>query len=315
LEITPVSAQPSLLLNCQCIGSEHKQIDYCEGPFGTVLNVFDRAINIKTAGDKLLVISLGQVASPLTMNVVPSANSATSFSSFTDLVQGDHVVVARKRRPENGEIADILLGSKCAVIMNKHVQFFENHILKPDLESLRKFFDYREYLLSVLRESAADRAGSLLNPDITTKGLLSDFMIQNHGIDIASPSFMNNLSRSLLAFCGRGPGFTPAGDDFIAGVLAVHNWVLLGLKLGAPLIPGPEYRKLTTWTSFKLMECNARGLVDVEAQDLINSIAGGDVLHYADSVRRIAKRGHTSGIDFATGATIAVYLAIDGISR
>jgi hypothetical protein len=280
------------------------------------LNVFDRAINIKTANDKLLVVSLGQVASSLTMNVVPSANSTASFSSFTGLVEkGDHVVIARKSRPENGKIADILLGSKCAIIMNRFVQLFENHILKPDLENLKKFFGHREYLLSVLRESATDRAGSLLNPDITTKGLLSDFMIQNNGIDIASPGFVNNLSRSLLGFCGRGPGFTPAGDDFISGVLAVLNWIRLGLKLGSPLIPGPEYRKLTTWTSFKLMECYARGLVDIEVQDLINSIARGDALHYANSVKRIAKRGHTSGIDFATGATIAVYLAIDGITR
>jgi hypothetical protein len=59
------------------------------------------------------------------------------------------------------------------------------------------------------------------------------------------------------------------------------------------------------------MECNARGLVDIEVQDLINSVAKGDVLQYIDSVRLIARRGHTSGIDFATGATVGLYLAID----
>ena len=61
------------------------------------------------------------------------------------------------------------------------------------------------------------------------------------------------------------------------------------------------------------MECNARGLVDIEIQDLINSIARGDAAQYIDSIRLIAKRGHTSGIDFATGATGALYLAIDSL--
>jgi hypothetical protein len=294
----------------------YKNIDYCEGLFGTVLNVFDKTINIETINDKLFVVSLGQVVSPLTVNVIQSANSPTCFSSFTDLVRnGDHVFIAPKTSLEDGKIADILLGSKCIILINKPVQLFENHILKPDLENLQKFFEHKEHLLSMLRESSVDRTGSLLNPDITTKGLLSDFMIQNNGIDIRNPGFADSLSRSLLGFCGRGPGFTPAGDDFISGILTVLNWIRLGLELGSSLIPGPAYRKLTTWTSFKLMESNARGLVDIEVQGLINSIATGDVLHYADSIRRIAKRGHTSGIDFATGATIAVYLAINGITR
>ncbi|MGH9878575.1 MAG: DUF2877 domain-containing protein [Nitrososphaerales archaeon] len=134
-------------------------------------------------------------------------------------------------------------------------------------------------------------------------------------MDIRSPRFADTLTRSLLGFCGRGPGFTPGGDDFISGILAILNWIRLALKLGSPIIPGSEYRKLTTWTSFKLMECNAQGLVDIEVQDLINSIAEGDVLHYGNLIRQIAKRGHTSGIDFVTGATVAVYLAIDNMMQ
>ena len=87
------------------------------------------------------------------------------------------------------------------------------------------------------------------------------------------------------------------------------------LKIGRPIVPGLEYRKLTTWTSFRLMECNARGLVDIEVQDLINSIAKGDVMQYIDSIKLIAKRGHTSGIDFATGATVGLYFAIDSLKH
>lgn len=319
MNIAPISAQPHLLLfSCQCVGNVHKEIDSHEGYIGIVLNVFDRAINIKTSKDELLVVSLGQVASPLTMNVVPLASSTTRFSRFTDLVQnGDHVLVARKNSSGDTEIvghAQIMLGSRCAILMKKPVRPFENCILKPDLESLLKFSDYREHLLSVLRERAKTRSGSLLNPDITTEGLLSEFMnlIHDHAIDFKSSEFADSLLRLLLGFCGRGPGFTPGGDDFISGIFTVLNWIRLGLGLGSPIMPGPRYQKLTTWTSFKLIECNAQGLVDSEVQNLVNSIAKGDVLRYTRLIRQIAKRGHTSGIDFVTGATVAIYLAIDG---
>lgn len=317
----PISTQrPLLLFTCQCIGSVHRKIDSSEGLFGTVLNVFDKAVNIRTNDDKLLVISLGQVASPITINVIPPSSSQYC-DAFSNLIEsGNDVSIVGKNCSAGNKtagITQIMLGSKCAILVSKPVRLFENLILKPELESLLKFSDCREHLMSVLRECARDRAGSLLNPDITTKGLLQEFidLIDDHTIDVKNSEFEDTLSRSLLGFCGRGPGFTPAGDDFIAGILSILNWIRSGLSLGSPIIPGSEYRKATTWTSFRLMECSCQGLVDIEVQELINSIADGDVSHYADSVRRIAKRGHTSGIDFVTGATIAIYLAIGSIAQ
>lgn len=287
--------------------------------FGKVLNVFDRAINVKTNDDRLLVVSLGQVASPMTINVVPSFGSAECYDAFSNLVQNaDDVLVVSKVSPKNAEaagIAQIMLGGRCGILVIRPVRTFETHILKPDLANLLKFIDSREHLKSVLVECARDRAGSLLNPDATTEGLLSGFtkMIHDHNMVVRSPEFEGRLTRSLLEFCGRGPGFTPAGDDFIAGFLAMLNWIRPPLNLGSPIIPGSEFRKLTLWTSFRLMECNSQGLVDNEVQELINATARGDVLRYADSIRRIALRGHTSGIDFVTGATIAIYLVLDGL--
>jgi len=244
-------------------------------------------------------------------------------SSFLDFVQnGDQVHVIHKPRSNNesrqvSNNVHIRVG-KCVILVNKPIHFFENDILKLKVHKLEKFIDYRQILFSVLRECAFSQgAGCLLNPDITTEGLLPKFLnsIQEDkgAIDIRSAMFTDKLSSCFLELCGRGPGFTPAGDDFVGGFLAIFNWIRTSLKIGCPIVPGPEYRKLTTWTSFKLMECNARGLVDIEVQDLINSVAKGDVLQYIDSVRLISKRGHTSGIDFATGATVGLYLAIDSL--
>jgi hypothetical protein len=293
------------------------------------VNVFKKAVNIKTNEDKLLVISVGTVPSPITINIGPLMDlSSPDFSfnsSFLDFVQNsDQVHVIRKSRSNNesrhvSNNVHIRVGN-CIILVNKPIHFFENDILKLKVHKLEKFIDYRQILFSVLRECAfSQRAGCLLNPDITTEGLLPKFLnsIQEDkgDIDIRSAMFTDKLSSCFLELCGRGPGFTPAGDDFVGGFLAILNWIRTSLKIGCPIVPGPEYRKLTTWTSFKLMECNARGLVDIEVQDLINSIAKGDVLQYIDSVRLIAKKGHTSGIDFATGATVGLYFAIDSLKH
>jgi hypothetical protein len=322
------SESPTIFSTCKCIGGIHRNITCSiEGLFGTVVNVFNKAVNIKTNEDKLLVLSVGTVLSPLTINIGPlmdwSSTPNFSLNSFLDFVQNsDQVLVIHKPRSNNlaGQVSNIIhiRVGKCIILVNKPIHFFENDILKLRVHELEKFIDYREILFSVLRECASSqRAGCLLNPDTTTEGLLPDFLSsiqEDHGaIDISSAMFTDKLSRCFLGLCGRGPGFTPAGDDFVGGFLAILNWIRISLKIGCPIVPGPEYRKLTTWTSFKLMECNARGLVDIEVQDLINSIARGDVLQYIDSIRLIAKRGHTSGIDFATGATVGLYLAIDSL--
>ena len=324
------SQSPTMISSCTCIGSIHRNIACAkEGSLGTVMNVFNKAVNIKTNEDKLLVVSLGTIRSPVNINIGPLMDQSSpgySFNSFLGFVQNsDEVLVIDKPRSNNNiarqvsnEI-DIMVGKKWVILVNKPIHFFENDILKLKLNKLEKFIDYRQAIFSVLAEGAAlQQTGSLLNPDKTTEGLLPMFLnsIQegNHGVvDISSGIFTDKLSRCLLGLCGRGPGFTPAGDDFVGGFLAIINWIRTSLKIGPRIVPGVEYRKLTTWTSFKLMECNAHGLVDIEIQNLINSIARGDVLQYIDSVRLIAKRGHTSGIDFATGATVGLYLAIDSL--
>jgi hypothetical protein len=63
------------------------------------------------------------------------------------------------------------------------------------------------------------------------------------------------------------------------------------------------------------MEYNAMGLVDVQIQELINSAAKGDILLYADRIRTLSKRGHTSGLDFSTGSTFAMLMTADSVIK
>ncbi len=322
-------ASPSNILTCKTMGGRlrDKIGKSTDGLDGTVLNVFDSTINIKTDDDELLIVSLGNVASPITLNIeyLESRNRSKKLNSLSNFVlAGDRACILEEVAPRSDKIDNITtkisLGN--ATIIVDRPNYFENKIQRFHRRSLSNFLVHGEYLSLVLRECATSsgRQGCLLNPDMTTKGLLSEFLETVYdGADaldiVASREVESRLCRALLGLCGRGPGFTPAGDDFISGFLAMFNYICGSLNRGSSsaIIPGPSFACLTSWISFKLMEYNAAGLVDMEIQALINSAAQGDVLSYADKIRSLSKRGHTSGLDFSTGATFALCMAANSI--
>lgn len=314
---------PSIVFLCKTIGSRWREkiVQSTDRLDGTVLNVFEKTINIRMERNELFVLSLGKIASPITINIArewdPELNRSKGHNSISDFVfPGDHVSVIGRLGPGRGEpgshVAEINLGN--ALILADTPDYFENNLQRFNENSLRSFLSYDDNLFVELAQCAnSGKKGSLLNPDMTTKGLLPEFLAQLYNgadtIDIANPDGEVRFCSALLGLCGRGPGFTPAGDDFIAGFVTMFNFIRSGLNLGPAIIPGPEFARLTTWTSFKLIEYNAMGLVDIEIQELINSAAQGDVLSYVNKVRSLSKRGHTSGLDFSTGSTFALCMA------
>jgi hypothetical protein len=293
-----------------------------------VLNVFDSTINIKMDDSELLILSLGKVPSPITVNIVRKVdperrNVLKRPDSLSDFVfAGDRARFTGQMDLDPGKAGNktekISLGK--ATILLDRPNYFENKIQRFREHSIPNFLMYDEYLFLTLRECAnSSKKGCLLNPDMTTRGLLSEFLATVYNgadtIDIANEEIVSRLCRALLGLCGRGPGFTPAGDDFISGFVSMFNCIRSGLDIGSTIIPGSEFARLTTWTSFKLIEYNAMGLVDLEIQELINSAVQGDVLSYAGKVRSLSNRGHTSGLDFATGTTFALRIAADSIIK
>jgi hypothetical protein len=295
------------LFICKTMGSRFRQ----KSTDGTVLNVFDSTVNIRTDEDELFILSLGKVPSPVTANI--SRADPELRDAFSDFVfAGDRACFTA-----GNNNAEISLGR--AVVLLDRPDYFENEIQRFHERVLPNFLIHDEYLFYALRECADSRLGCLLNPDMTTRGLLPEFLATVYDgtdtIDIASHGTISGLRAALLGLCGRGPGFTPAGDDFISGFVTMLNCLRSSLNLGPAIIPGSEFARLTTWTSFKLIEYNAMGLVDVEIEGLINSAARGDVLSYADKIRSLSKRGHTSGLDYSTGATFALCMAAGSIIK
>jgi hypothetical protein len=108
------------------------------------------------------------------------------------------------------------------------------------------------------------------------------------------------LAAAASALAGRGPGLTPAGDDVLAGLL-------LAARAGG----GGEVDLVAVAHSARTHEISraylaeaARGRSVAAAHDLMASCADGDVPGARRARDRLARVGHTSGLDLAYGVLV-----------
>lgn len=282
------------------------------GTVGKALNAFDTTINIRTHKDELLVVTLGRLRSPINLNVTPG----NANMGFKQIVGQDATVWIQNENTGKQPTAALLVGD-AIIILSEH-DTYRNHFSPLEPDAIQLFANNSHKIFSALQSLAhANRMGCLLNPDMTTRGLFGGFidqLISDNGI-LDQHEYNDNISKGLQQLCGKGPGFTPAGDDFIAGYLAMSNWLADAMKLGQAAIPGNDFSVLTTWTSFKLIEYGARNLLDDQAQDMINCVAQNKIDAYIQAVGLISERGHTSGLDFATGMTIGLFTVADRVFK
>lgn len=282
-------------LDCYCIGGFHRTLLQKPRKAGRVINVFEKTINVRTMHDELLVITLDDTKAPVNMNVSAGDGTLSTFSGLTR--EGQYVVTEHVQ-----DLTVLHAGDVAVSIANPDI--FENSLKEPIAGFLHTFAAEIGGILSALATVADKRRGCLLNPDMTTGGLLGLFHVMTGTPTVRKEK--HAMARALATLCGRGPGFTPAGDDFIAGYLAAYNWLGRALRLWPPIIPGEEFSRLTTWISFKLMEYSARGLLDAHTQSMFNSVADGNIADFIRRIEIVGRRGHTSGIDFATGAVVGL---------
>jgi hypothetical protein len=92
---------------------------------------------------------------------------------------------------------------------------------------------------------------------------------------------------------GRGPGLTPEGDDFVAGMAAVL--AAASRHAEAVALLGRDLRRRTTALSATLLELAVQGL----GAEPLQAVLAGD----AGAVPRLHAVGHTSGRAWARGAS------------
>jgi hypothetical protein len=292
------------ILECRWIGKRFAEQVYNESsPMrGELVSVFDSAANIKTHDNHLLVITKNTVRSPITMNILQEGDNQSfrKYMKFGSAIWG----VGNKLIVEGEYGGSIVIGLRKS-------KLFKNRLEPLTKRSLSKFRDIHESIFHSLMKLV--RPGCVLQPDTTTEGLLSVQLgsMVSIGSKIDNDSeFAAFMGGVLNKVCGRGPGYTPAGDDYITGFLAMFNWGAKCLDFSRIELPR-YYAELTSWTSYKLMEYGKECLCDEEMQSIINSVARGSANEYLTNMCPISHRGHTSGIDLVTGITCALYTIID----
>ena len=291
------------LLDCQWMGYRRSLQIYLAAAneyLGKVISVFDSTINIKMINNELLVVTLGKIRSPISMNVFPAYNITSGFKGL--------VSYGSKLRKQDNET--LLIGKPLLIDLKKS-GIYNNNFEKPRYEYVKRFVNVSNNIFDTLLKIA--RRGCLLDPNFTTSGLLSKTLVQIQSyIPIKdNKKFVEIISNTLLDLCGRGPGYTPSGDDFICGYCVLFN-NLSDFSGAANIILHPK--KIvdnTTWMSSKFIEYYEKCIVDEQVQEMINSIAAGDPEKYMSLLRQISYRGHTSGADIGIGMTAALYTIID----
>lgn len=294
-------SKPNILVKASCIGNLHVPLLLKnKKSLGEVTNVFSKTLNIKMDDGEILVITCGSLCSPVNVNI-----SFENSISFKELVKHGSKLSVNDRRLLIESLAISFEGSK----------EYRNQLEEPRIESLRRFVDKIGQLTLALNMLA--REGCLINPDHTTKNLLTDFLeglelIKN---ELGTAKNVDKLSSMLKSMCGIGPGFTPAGDDFVMGYLSMHNYLSKISGLNRIELEYDELRRRTTWISTKMIQCSQRSLHDEVVELALNSVARGDVSSYISALIELGPRGHTSGIDLATGMTCSLFAVCDFVFR
>jgi Protein of unknown function (DUF2877) len=119
-----------------------------------------------------------------------------------------------------------------------------------------------------------------------------------------------DLVGAAAALAGRGAGLTPAGDDVLAGLLLVAR-----MRAG----PGAEARLVAVAESCRTHDISraflaeaARGRSVAALHDLLAAAATSDEGGARRARERLARIGHTSGLDLAYGVLAAASHAAEG---
>jgi hypothetical protein len=290
------------LFTCRWLGYRFSPQIYLSSNsyLGKVVSVFDATMNIKMINNELLVVTLGKIRSPITLNLFPTHDITKGFKGLASY--------GSKLRKQDSET--LLIGKPLRIDFNRY-RTYHNNFEKPCYKNLKTFVKTRSRIFDTLLKTA--RIGCLLVPDFTTSGLLSKSLaqIQRYIQTKDNKKFVEQISNTLLEFCGKGPGYTPSGDDFICGYCVLFNKLT---NLSETTNIALNHKKIvnsTTWISSKLIEYSEKCIVDEQIQELINSVSTGDPEKYMSLLCQISYRGHTSGADIGIGMTAALYTIID----
>jgi hypothetical protein len=250
---------------------------------GRVTRVFRRSAYVET-GEGLILLLQGDLKSPMTVNIGTDASLERLVSA----------------------------GSSCA--LGEDAMKFDG-------------FEIMKNGASVYRSALLDRRKlDILAPRELAKGIAALGLL--YGVSPSSLNFVGSESLSMfveavvrplgrgetqeayrsenyLPLVGMGSGFTPAGDDFVAGFLATFNFLARSTGAMEVTLPWSDLVRRTVPESARMLDYAQRGHTDEDLSRLILSATSTDHGSFVDNLLEVARRGHTSGIDMSLGVILA----------
>jgi hypothetical protein len=258
---------------------------------GRVTRVFQRSAYVKSGEDFLLLL-WGGLRSPMTINVEGNASTGSiRAEERCELSRNGVALDSRKIDVEGAEVFRSALLDRRKVVL-------------PGREALRKGVAVLRSLYEV------SPSGPTLNKDSELRTFIESTLIP-----LASGESAGAYSpASYLPLVGRGGGFTPAGDDFLGGLVATFNFIARSRRSRQIRLPRAILRGRTVPESANVLFHSAKGYVDEEMERLVlRSLDGGP--NFSEELIEVAHRGHTSGIDMSLGVLLCEAAVADADKR
>jgi len=248
---------------------------------GEATRVFQRSVYIR-AGDDYILLLRGGLRSPMTINVEASQKAEWRIRV------GEQCDLSGEAVKIGGEEVDLRKAElfRSALLRSRKVTLPDGPTLAKGVAMLRSLYD-------------VSPSGPILSLDPVLKSFIGEALIplsSERTRGVYSP-------RPYVSLIGRGGGFTPAGDDFVGGVVATFNYIARCRNTRQISVSQDLVRGRTIPESAAILRNSARGYVDEDMERLILA-STGPTPGFHGELMDVVRRGHTSGIDMSLGVLL-----------
>ncbi|MDJ0269235.1 MAG: DUF2877 domain-containing protein [Aigarchaeota archaeon] len=253
------------------------------GETGIVKHVFKNTIYIEKDSE-LLVISRKSPRAPINIGLRELQASLKAWVNVGDSL---------KRIDDKLFLGNVEIELRGAYVYEPSIPIFSG---EPSFTSLEDYITEAAFMLSLLYETSQNPIQLPATHEF--KQFIQNVITPLSRGNTQTASKLDNYTPLL----GLGGGFTPSGDDFIAGFLTTIN----ALTKHKITIDRNTLLKYTSWASALLIDYAQHGIVDETLASLLISIHDEDGEGFMDCILALAQRGHNSGIDISLGVLTAL---------
>jgi hypothetical protein len=259
-----------------------------------VVNTFSNSFYLKTDKGELVFFTNRPLRSPMTINL-------DAISDLEHLVEPMDPLDARGKEMRIG--TGIIVELNTASVYQDRIRSASVPI--SAFTEIGNSLRIISFVLGII-----DTSQSVLDPRSLAHSGIVEFV--SDGVTfLRHPGTEGRFRDAALRIAGLGSGFTPSGDDTLGGFLATYNSFAKAIERAPVVLDSRVLEERTSWISAKLLDYMQRLILDEQLRLLIDSASNGDQDAVVIVLETLLPRGHTSGIDIAVGAILALSLIRD----